>query len=243
MKKIIIMLAKSLGGSTRLHNKRLSEQAAENILNMITVEKKYLPGDKLPNENDLSAELKISRTTLREAIRILITHNILEIKRGKGTYVSSMQNVNGDLCLDNAITAMIGLKDLMEIRLIIEPETAYYAAKRASDKEIEKILYYGQLNESKILNGEDRTEEEQMFHNSIAKSTHNDFINRLMPIINQGIYKGVILSKEKCKINDDTLADHRVIMDYLKKRDADGARIAMKLHIIRAMDNFGLSRD
>ena len=226
-----------------MNNKRLSEQAAEDILNTITVKKKYLPGDKLPNENDLSAELKISRTTLREAIRILITHNILEIKRGKGTYVTSMQNLSGDLSLDDAMTAMIGLKDLMEIRLIIEPEIAYYAAKRATDKEIEKILYYGKLNESKILNGEDRTEEEQLFHNSISKSTHNDFINRLMPIINQGIYKGVILSKEKCKINDDTLIDHRAIMDYLKKRDAEGARIAMKLHIIRAMDNFGLSRD
>lgn len=226
-----------------MHNKRLSEQAAEEILNMITVKKKYLPGDKLPNENELSAELKISRTTLREAIRILITHNILEIKRGKGTYVAQIQNLRDDLCLDDAMTAMIGLKDLMEIRLIIEPEIAYYAAKRASDKEIEKILYYGQLVENKILNMEDRTEEEQQFHNSISKSSHNDFINRLMPIINQGIYKGVILSKEKCKINDDTLTDHRVIMDYIKKRDADGARIAMKLHILRAMDNFGLSRD
>ncbi|WMJ79025.1 MULTISPECIES: FadR/GntR family transcriptional regulator [unclassified Sedimentibacter] len=226
-----------------LHSKRLSEQAAEDILNMITVKKKYLPGDKLPNENDLSAELKISRTTLREAIRILITHNILEIKRGKGTYVVPMQNLRDDFCLDDSMTAMIGLKDLMEIRLIIEPEIVYYAAKRASDKEIEKILYHGELIENKIRNGEDRTEEEQLFHNSIAKSTHNDFINRLMPIINQGIYKGVILSKEKCKANDDTLVDHRVIMDHLKKRDADGARIAMKLHIIRAMDNFGLSRD
>ncbi len=226
-----------------MHSKRLSEQAAEDILNMITVKKKYLPGDKLPNENDLSAELKISRTTLREAIRILITHNILEIKRGKGTYVVPKQNLRDDFCLDDAMTAMVGLKDLMEIRLIIEPEIAYYAAKRASDKEIEKILYHGELIENKIRNGEDRTEEEQMFHNSIAKSTHNDFINRLMPIINQGIYKGVILSKEKCKTNDDTLIDHQVIMDYLKKRDADGARIAMKLHIIRGMDNLGLSRD
>ena len=226
-----------------MQDKRLSEQAAENILSMITVENKYLPGDKLPNENDLSAELRISRTTLREAIRILITNNILEIRRGKGTYVTYNENTNENLCLDNAMAARVGLKDLMEIRLIIEPEIACFAAKRATEKEIEKILYYGQLNEYKILNGEDRTEEEQMFHNLISKASHNEFVNRLMPIINQGIYKGVILSKEQCKINNDTLADHRSIMEYLKSRDADGAKTAMKLHIIHAMDGFGILRN
>ncbi|MEL7647008.1 MAG: FadR/GntR family transcriptional regulator [Sedimentibacter sp.] len=226
-----------------LQDKSLSEQTAEKIFKMITVDNKYLPGDKLPNENDLSTELKVSRTTLREAIKILIANNILEIRRGKGTYVTFRENINEDFCLNNSMAARIGLRDLMEIRLIIEPEIAYLAAKRATEKEIEKILYYGELNEQKILNGEDRTDEEQMFHNLISKASHNEFVNRLMPIISQGIYKGVILSKEQCKINDDTLVDHRSIMEYLKNRDADGAKAAMKLHIIRAMDNFGISRN
>lgn len=226
-----------------MQDKSLSEQTAEKIFKMITVDNKYLPGDKLPNENDLSTELKVSRTTLREAIKILIANNILEIRRGKGTYVTFRENINEDFCLNNSMAARIGLRDLMEIRLIIEPEIAYLAAKRATEKEIEKILYYGELNEQKILNGEDRTDEEQMFHNLISKASHNEFVNRLMPIISQGIYKGVILSKEQCKINDDTLVDHRSIMEYLKNRDADGAKAAMKLHIIRAMDNFGISRN
>ncbi len=54
---------------------------------MIVVEKKYLPGDKLTNEIELSKELGVSRITLREAIRILVTRHVLEIKRGKGTFV------------------------------------------------------------------------------------------------------------------------------------------------------------
>ena len=69
------------------NEKRLSDRVADDILNMITIEKRFLPGDKLPNENDLSKELDISRTTLREAIRILVTNGILEIKRGLGTFV------------------------------------------------------------------------------------------------------------------------------------------------------------
>ena len=67
--------------------KRLSDSVADDILSMITIEKKFMPGEKLPNENELSEELKISRTTLREAIRILATNGILEIQRGKGTFV------------------------------------------------------------------------------------------------------------------------------------------------------------
>ena len=58
--------------------KRLSDDIAEMLLSMIVVEKKYLPGDKLPNEIELSKELGVSRITLREAIRILVTRHVLE---------------------------------------------------------------------------------------------------------------------------------------------------------------------
>ena len=57
--------------------KRLSDDIAEMLLSMIVVEKKYLPGDKLPNEIELSKELGVSRITLREAIRILVTRHLL----------------------------------------------------------------------------------------------------------------------------------------------------------------------
>lgn len=71
-------------------SKRLSDDIADVILSMITVEKKYNPGDKLPNEMELSEQLGVSRITLREAIRILVTANVLEIKRGKGTFVKEI---------------------------------------------------------------------------------------------------------------------------------------------------------
>ncbi len=67
--------------------KRLSEQTADNILSMIAIDKKYKPGEKLPNENELSEMLGVSRTTLREAVRILAAGQVVEIQRGRGTYV------------------------------------------------------------------------------------------------------------------------------------------------------------
>ena len=215
--------------------KSLSERIADDILAMITIDKKFTIGDKLPNENELSTELKVSRTTLREAIRILVAHNVLEIKRGKGTYITNNPNFNENLGLEELSTIKLNAKDLYELRLIFEPQTAYYAAKRATDKELERILHYGKLEEEKILNNKDRTEVDQAFHKSIAKATHNEFMNKLMPILYKAIDNGVILSDENNDVIQDTLNDHRIIMDFLANRDPEGAKTAMKLHILHAM--------
>lgn len=220
--------------------KSLAESIADDILAMITIDKKFSIGDKLPNENQLSTELQISRTTLREAIRILVSHKVLEIRRGKGTFVANNQDLNENFGLEDLSTAKLNIRDLYEMRLIFEPQTAYYAAKRATDKELERILYYGKLEEEKILNNEDRTEVEQAFHKSIAKATHNEFMNKLMPILYKAIDKGVILSDDNKSIIEDTFKDHHAIMEFLKNRDAEGAQTAMKLHIIRAMRGLGI---
>ena len=67
---------------------KLSEQTAERLYDMIVDEGRYAPGSKLPNENELSDALQVSRTTLREAISFLVAQGVLEIRRGKGTFVA-----------------------------------------------------------------------------------------------------------------------------------------------------------
>ena len=66
----------------------LSQQTAERLYNQIVAEGRLSPGDKLPNEVDLSHELGVSRATLREAIRALTVQGVLEVQRGRGTFVS-----------------------------------------------------------------------------------------------------------------------------------------------------------
>ena len=67
---------------------KLSERTADRLYEMIVEEKRYEPGSKLPNENELSDALRVSRTTLREAISFLVAQGVLEIRRGKGTFVA-----------------------------------------------------------------------------------------------------------------------------------------------------------
>ncbi len=223
--------------------KRLAESIADRILQMITEERRFSAGDKLPNENDLSQELGVSRATLREAVRILSTGGILEIRRGCGTYVLD-QTLSADYgALQRAAQATANIRDLFEMRLIFEPESAYFAAKRATDEELSEILRYGEAVEAKILSGEDRTQEEQRFHESIAKATHNEFMTHLLPIIFEAIRSGVILLQKNQALSQKNMSDDRMIMEFLQQRNAEGARTAMKLHILHALQELKLTQE
>lgn len=215
--------------------KRLSDSIADDILAMITIENKFSLGDKLPNEMEFSKELNISRTTLREAIRILVANGILEIKRGKGTFVKNDIDLNNMRLFNSLSNARINAKDLYEMRLIFEPAAAYYATIRASDTELKRILDYGKQIEKEILLNKDRTDVEQKFHKSIAKATHNEFMDKLVPVIFKAIDKGVLLSQKNEQVAKDTINDHKLIMDFMKSRDPDGAKSAMTVHILHAM--------
>lgn len=220
-------------------NKMLSQSIADNILSMITIEKRFSVGDKLPNELDLSKELNVSRTTLREAIRILVALDILEIQRGKGTYVKE-NAFKKQQDLEQLSNIKVNAKDLYEMRLIFEPEAVYYAAIRATDSEIKRIIEFGKKVEKEISNHQDRTDDEHSFHKAIAQATHNEFMNKLMPILYQAISKGVYLSLQSDKAIEDTINDHRMIMEFLVQRNAEGAKNAMKIHIMHAMKELGL---
>lgn len=217
-----------------MKNKMLSQSVADNILSMITIEKRFSTGDKLPNELDLSEELNVSRTTLREAIRILVALDILEIQRGKGTFVTE-NAFNQQQDIEQLANIKIKAKDLYEMRLIFEPEAAYLATTRATEAEIKRIIEYGKKVEFEILNKQDRTNDEHSFHKAIAQATHNEFMNKLMPILYQAISKGVVLSLSSDKAIQDTINDHRMIMDFLEQRNAEGAKNAMRIHIMHAM--------
>lgn len=222
-----------------MRNKMLSQSVADNILSMITIEKRFVAGDKLPNELELSNELNVSRTTLREAIRILVAYDILEIQRGKGTFVTE-KAFQKPQDLEQLSAIKVNAKDLYEMRLIFEPEAAYLAALRGTDTEIKRILDYGKQIEDEIKSGEDRTKEEHAFHKAIAQATHNEFMNKLMPILYQAISKGVVLSTQSDKAISDTIGDHRMIMEFLELRNAEGAKNAMKIHIMHAIKELGI---
>lgn len=221
----------------------LSGRIADDITEMIA-QQKFRPGDKLPNELDLAEELKVSRTTLREALRILSTRGLVEARRGIGTFVTRSQSIRADFELLKIQNTNVSIKDLYEMRLMFEPQAAYYVCLRATDDELETILHYGHLDEQAILQNDPKWDEyEQRFHNAIASATHNQFITALLPIFNRAIHQGIILANEAPQVAEMTLRDHRVLMQYLEERNPQAAQAAMHLHIINTMRSFSIEVD
>ena len=221
----------------------LSVRVAEAITEMIA-QQQFRPGDRLPNELELAEELHVGRTTLREALRILATRGLVEVRRGVGTFVTRSQSIHDDFDVLKIQNTRVNIKDLYEMRLMFEPQAAYYACLRASDEELEAILHYGTLDEEAILRNDPHWDAcEQKFHNAIASATHNQFITALLPIFNRAIHQGIILANQSPQAAETTIHDHRLLMRYLRDRNPDGAKAAMYLHMINTMHEFAIEVD
>ena len=115
---------------------KLSERTADRLCELIMDERQFTPGSKLPNENELSEALHVSRTTLREAISFLVAQGVLEIRRGKGTFVTEDLPASAvDLTALSNLRSRVRARDLFEMRLIFEPATVALACQRATDEQ------------------------------------------------------------------------------------------------------------
>ncbi|MDO4556676.1 MAG: FCD domain-containing protein [Lachnospiraceae bacterium] len=220
----------------------LSQRTAQMLRQTICEKRKYKQGEKLPNEIILSEELGVSRTTLRESIRILVSEGVLEVERGKGTFVTSQidRPTGGGLDLQGFENMKVTLRDLYETRLIFEPEAAALACKRATDEEIHHILELGRRCQEQVKNnprGKERVRLESEFHNAIVKASHNEFFGIFMPVLTETIDKTFAMDFNLEILSEDAYKDHVMIMNFLEKRDAQGLKSAITIHLHHAVIN------
>ena len=218
----------------------LSQRTADKLRNLILTEKKYKFGDKLPNENELSEELSVSRTTLREAFHILISEGLLNVQRGKGTFVVEQMERQADSGIDlrEISRKKVTLRDLYETRMIFEPEAAALACIRASDEEIANILELGETCQKylkKNYSGEQRVKSEIAFHGALIKASHNEFIGQFLPVLTATIENTFELDHNLHIIAEDAYEDHAMIMKYLEQRNSEAIKCAIKIHLHNAM--------
>lgn len=216
---------------------KLSEQTSDRLYEMIVEEQVYAPGSKLPNENELSEELRVSRTTLREAISFLVAQGVLEIRRGKGTFVAEDVPASGlDLTSLSGLRSRGRARDLFEMRLIFEPATVALACQRATDEELKLIRRKAERVEEIAAQGGDWPLADQEFHWAIMRASHNEYMRRLYPIINGAVNEIMQLSQNRKHMQDIALADNRLILEFLLKRDEEGASHAMSIHMKHLMN-------
>ena len=214
-----------------MERKNRWQQAAASLYDQIVAEGRLKAGAKLPNEVELSQTLGVSRATLREAIRSLCAQGVLEVRRGKGTFVSPRVEEIGDFGFHRLEEVKGRLRDLFELRAIFEPQAAALACRRATAEERSDILAQG---------AQDRTAADRAFHTAIVRATHNEFMVRLLPIINQAVEEAISTGTAAGELAQATLQDHALLMDFFRKGDEQGAQYAMAIHMRHAMDEMEL---
>lgn len=223
-----------------MEKQNLSQQTTQRLYNMIVVEKRLCAGEKLPNEVELSQQLGVSRATLREAIRALVTRGVLEVRRGRGTFVSEQVDQVEDFGFSTLEQVRGQLRDLFELRSIFEPQAARLACRRGSEEEIADILAKGAAVDRCIREGRDRTQADRDFHAAIVRAAHNEFMMRLLPMIDRAVATAVESGEHKEQLAQDTQRDHALLLEFFRKRDGEGAQHAMAIHMRHSMDVMGL---
>lgn len=213
-----------------MEKQTLGELTAQKIIVMIQ-ELNYRPGDKLPTEVELSGLLHVGRNTVREALRILMSRNIVNVKQGAGTFLSEKNGVPDD----PLGFAMMGdrrrlTKDLLQVRAMLEPQIAAMAAQNASAEDLARLEKILLETEELILRRKDYSDLDSRFHVQIAVCSHNTVISNLIPVITDGVQ--VFASEVMQTEYEQTLLSHRSIFDAIKARKPVEAGQAMSFHLL-----------
>lgn len=221
-------------------NRSLTDKVIKELTEMISVKRIYKPGDKLPNELELAESLGVSRTTLRDATTYLTSINVLERRRGKGTFVVDSKSLNDDFGFNELNFLHVKLKDLYEVRLILEPEMTAIATRNATEEELQEIMRWTELIEASPEQSDFTAKMNKKYHNAIAMATHNEFVIRLYENISTATVKAFDYENIIQKNADILVLGHRMVSEMMMERDDEGAKLAMRLHLKRSIDFYNL---
>lgn len=211
------------------NKKSLSAQIEDELMKFILQEPIGL-GQKIPNEFELAQQFGVGRSTIREAVKALVSRGILEVRRGSGTYVININSLKEDpLGLGKIKDKYKMALDLFDVRLMIEPEIAALASKNASEKELKTLKRLCYETEQLYRGGHDHIGKDVEFHTCIARCSRNQVVETLIPVINTAVYTFANITHRL--LMEETLETHQAVTDSICKRDAVGARCAMMMHL------------
>ncbi|MEU9280956.1 FadR/GntR family transcriptional regulator [Streptomyces sp. NPDC048342] len=213
----------------------LTDRAIEQIRELIRTGA-LPPGSKLPPEQDLAAQLGLSRNLAREAVKSLAVARILEVRRGDGTYVTSLQPSLLLESLGGAVELLQGdagaLIDLVEVRRLLEPVATALAATRISAEGLAEVKrHLDAMREARedveLLNVHDAA-----FHRAVVAATGNETLLTILEGISgrtlrARVWHGLVDAQAAGR----TLAEHEAIFSALASRDSARSQAAALLHV------------
>ena len=211
----------------------LTDKAISRIRELI-LSGELAPGSRLPPEQQLAAELGLSRNLMREAVKALVVARVLEIRRGDGTYVTSLESAVLLESLGSAVELLQGdsLLELTEVRRLFEPVATSVAATRISPEELGLAHAHLEAMRAARDDVELLNEHDAAFHRIVIAATGNQTLATLIEGISSRtvrarVWRGLVDEDAA----DRTLAEHQMIYDALAAGDAPLAEAAALVHV------------
>lgn len=214
---------------------RLSDSVISAIKQMISVEG-FQPGDRFYSENELTKKLEVSRSSVREAMRMLEFSGVLKVQHGRGTFVSEGNEPQLEPFSDWLRNNEQSIYDNFEVRLIIEPETAALAAKNADNDDLAKLRQCCTQfsRQAELTNTEEVISLDRRFHRLLAAATKNKTLHMLMRSMMTTSTNVWISSLYTPGRISKTIAEHNAIVAAVAEGNVDEARQAMACHLNNA---------
>jgi GntR family transcriptional repressor for pyruvate dehydrogenase complex len=216
-------------------NCRLSEKVFEQIIQAIQAGR-YQPSDKLPSENELANMFKVSRTSVREAMKMLLSRNLVVVKRGLGAFVNEFNNHSQVIDLQNIISReRDNILELFQIRKILETEAAASAAQAAQPADLEKMEKL--LSEAEQLVEDTECDVRRLscintdFHYALVEATGNRTLLKVMTSLIDSLHEGREITLHLPGRVWGSLADHRRVFEAIQNGDSQTARTYMAKHL------------
>lgn len=224
-----------------LQRQNLPEQVARAI-GLSIMRHEFKPGDILLNEPELSLQFNVSRTVLREALKVLGKKGLIEARPKLGTRVRPREDWN---LLDADVIDWqyeIGpdqtyLEAICEVRLMFEPMTARFAATRATDEEIETIVECCQRMQDEVESAENYIANDLQFHTALCTATHNELLQNIMATLASSMRISRLVTSHLPGANQAAMPAHWAVTRAIEKRDEEAAEEAMRKLVIATTDD------
>lgn len=215
----------------RVRRTKVYEEVAAQIRRQIA-EGVLRPGDRLPAERDLAEAFGVSRSSVRDAIRVLELAGLVDPRQGEGTVVRELTMES----LVSPLASVLGtrkdlLADLLEARRFIEPGVAQRAARHAADEDIGAMEAILQRQQAEIAAGQLAVEEDTAFHYRLATTARNQVILKVIDVLMDLLQEERARSLQVRGRPRRSLEGHRRILDAVRRRDPEGAGRAMEQHL------------
>jgi DNA-binding FadR family transcriptional regulator len=186
----------------------------------------------LSTEGDLCRHFRVSRTILREAVKVLAAKGLIEVRPKTGIRVRPRNEWNlvdpdllGWLCEAGVDDRFVW--DLCEVRAIVEPAAAELAASRASAEEIAELLHWFHLIETNTDNEAARLEADRQFHRTIFAACHNVFLTQMNTTVGVALRATQQIGVHLPQAMEESVLAHKEVADAIARRDSAAARLAM----------------